>query len=94
MPSSWRNLSQTLIFTLCRYDAGAKDYWMSDSSLTAIEFLVIGNLELKRYEGWKEHKTVRAWSQNRTMTTSSISIPKLTQTITRDPVTAWQAVLW
>ena len=32
---------------------------MSDSSLTAIEFLVIGNLELKRYEGWKQHKTVR-----------------------------------
>ena len=42
----------------CRYDAGAKDYWMSDSSLTAIEFLVVGNLELKRYEGWKQHKTV------------------------------------
>ncbi len=32
---------------------------MSDSALTAIEFLVIGHFELKRYEGWKKYKTVR-----------------------------------
>ena len=32
---------------------------MSDSALTAIEFLVVGHFELKRYEGWKKYKTVR-----------------------------------
>ncbi len=70
--------------TLGRYDAGAKDYWMSDSSLTAIEFLVIGNLELKRYEGWKEHKTVRALTRTLITTVIAISFSILTK---HSPVT-------
>ena len=41
------------------FEAGGKDYWMPNNALTAIEFLVIGHLELKRYEGWTKYKTVR-----------------------------------
>ena len=40
------------------YEAGTKDYGFPLPALTAIEFLTLGALELKRYRGWKEHKTV------------------------------------
>lgn len=39
------------------FNAGAKEYIFPNSTLTAIEFLVIGPLELKRYQGWKANKT-------------------------------------
>jgi light-harvesting complex I chlorophyll a/b binding protein 5 len=37
------------------FDAGAQDYWIDNNSLLAIEFLVLGFLELKRFQvgaGW------------------------------------------
>lgn len=40
------------------YEAGTKEYIFPATTLTAIEFLTLGALELKRYRGWKEHKTV------------------------------------
>lgn len=40
------------------FDAGSKEYIFPATALTAIEFLTLGALELKRYRGWKEHKTV------------------------------------
>jgi len=39
------------------FDAGAKTYWMPDNALTALEFLIVGHFELKRYEGYKKYKT-------------------------------------
>lgn len=42
------------------FEAGAKPYWLNLYSLTALEFLLFGALELKRYQGWKEHKEVGA----------------------------------
>lgn len=36
------------------FEAGAKEYWLDSLSLTAVEFLLFGALELKRYQGWKE----------------------------------------
>ncbi|KAL6771630.1 LHCA9 [Auxenochlorella protothecoides x Auxenochlorella symbiontica] len=36
------------------FEAGALDYWMPAKPLLAIEFLTLGFLELKRYQGWKE----------------------------------------
>lgn len=41
------------------FAAGTKDYAIPPLPLTAIEFLVLGFLELKRFQGFKEHKTVR-----------------------------------
>ena len=40
------------------YNAGLKDYAIPPLPLTAIEFLVLGFLELKRFQGFKKHKTV------------------------------------
>lgn len=40
------------------FNAGAKEYIFPATALTAIEFLTLGALELKRYRGWKAHKTV------------------------------------
>ena len=42
------------------WNVGAQPQWLPDSALTAIEFFVIGHFELKRYQGWNKHKTVRA----------------------------------
>eukprot|EP00887_Chlorella_sp_A99_P000032 scaffold16.g32.t1 len=39
------------------WEAGAQEYWISNNALLAIEFLVVGFLELKRYQGWKETRT-------------------------------------
>jgi len=39
------------------FDAGAKEYAIPASTLTAIEFLTLGALELKRYQGWKANQT-------------------------------------
>lgn len=39
------------------FDAGSKEYIFPVTALTAIEFLTLGALELKRYRGWKQHKT-------------------------------------
>ncbi|WP_289480637.1 chlorophyll a/b-binding protein, partial [Klebsiella pneumoniae] len=36
------------------FEAGAQEYWMDNNALLAIEFLVVGFLELKRFQGWKE----------------------------------------
>ncbi len=41
------------------WNVGAQPQWLPDSALTAIEFFVIGHFELKRYQGWNKHKTVR-----------------------------------
>lgn len=40
------------------FEAGAKEYIFPATTLTAIEFLTLGALELKRYQGWKKTKTV------------------------------------
>ncbi|EFN54677.1 hypothetical protein CHLNCDRAFT_24450 [Chlorella variabilis] len=39
------------------FEAGAQEYWMDNNALLAIEFLVLGFLELKRFQGWKETGT-------------------------------------
>ncbi len=39
------------------FEAGSEEYWMPNGPLLAIEFLVIGFLELKRFQGWKETGT-------------------------------------
>jgi len=36
------------------FEAGAEEYWMPNNALLAIEFVIMGFLELKRYQGWKE----------------------------------------
>ena len=43
------------------FNAGAKEYIFPATALTAIEFLTLGALELKRYRGWKAHKTVSSF---------------------------------
>ena len=43
------------------FNAGSKEYIFPATALTAIEFLTLGALELKRYRGWKAHKTVSLW---------------------------------
>lgn len=38
--------------------AGSKEYPLSLQTLTALEFLLLGALELRRYQGWKATKQV------------------------------------
>ncbi|KAK9812424.1 hypothetical protein WJX73_009738 [Symbiochloris irregularis] len=38
------------------FEAGAKEYWLDTYSLTALEFLLFGLLELTRYQGWRRTK--------------------------------------
>ncbi len=40
------------------FEAGAEEYWMPSGPLLAVEFLIMGFFELKRYNGWVETKTV------------------------------------
>lgn len=40
------------------FEAGSKEYWLDTYSLTALEFLLFGALELTRYQGWKRTKEV------------------------------------
>lgn len=40
------------------FNAGAKDYPIDNLPLLAIEFVVLGFLETKRYKGFKENGTV------------------------------------
>ena len=42
------------------FEAGAKDYGIPIAPLVAVQFLVMGFLETKRFQGWKETGTVRA----------------------------------
>ena len=37
--------------------AGSEEYWAPTAPLLAIEFVVLGFLELKRFQGWKETGT-------------------------------------
>lgn len=39
------------------YEAGAQEYWMPNGPLLAIEAVVMGFFELKRFQGWKETGT-------------------------------------
>lgn len=41
------------------FNVGGEPQWLPDSALLAIEFFVIGHFEVKRYQGWNKHKTVR-----------------------------------
>ena len=41
--------------------AGAKEYPLSLQTLTALEFLLLGLFELRRYQGWKATKQVLHW---------------------------------
>ena len=41
------------------FEAGAQDYWIPNNGLLALEFLIIGHFEVKRYQGWTKYKTVR-----------------------------------
>ena len=41
------------------FDAGAKDYGFPPLALVSLEFLLLGFLELKRYQGYK--KTGKVW---------------------------------
>ena len=36
------------------FEAGAGEYWMPNNALIALEALIMGFLELKRYQGWKD----------------------------------------
>lgn len=36
------------------FEAGAGEYWMPNNALIATEAIIMGFLELKRYQGWKE----------------------------------------
>jgi len=36
------------------FEAGAEEYWMPNNALIAIEAVVMGFFELKRFQGWKE----------------------------------------
>ena len=40
------------------FEAGAKEYIFPTTTLLGIEFLTLGALELKRYQGWKKTGTV------------------------------------
>ncbi len=40
------------------FEAGAKDYGYSPLALIALEFLLLGFLEVKRYQGFKRTGTV------------------------------------
>ena len=40
------------------FESGAKEYIFPKTTLTAIEFLFFGVVELQRYRGWKETKSV------------------------------------
>lgn len=42
------------------YEAGGKEYDIPAAPLTAIEFIIMGFLEIKRYQGFKTTGTVRA----------------------------------
>jgi len=39
------------------YEAGAQEYWMANGPLLAVEAVIMGFLELKRFQGWKETGT-------------------------------------
>ena len=41
------------------FEAGAKDYGFPPLALLSLEFLLMGFLELKRYQGFKKTGTVR-----------------------------------
>ncbi|KAI8101533.1 Photosystem I chlorophyll a/b-binding protein 5 [Picochlorum sp. SENEW3] len=36
------------------FEAGAEEYWMPNNALLAVEAVIMGFLELKRYQGWKD----------------------------------------
>ncbi len=46
------------------YEAGAKDYGWSPLALTTLEFLLLGFLEVKRYQGFKKTGQARRPSPN------------------------------
>ena len=50
--------------------AGAKEYPLSLQTLTALEFLLLGLFELRRYQGWKATKQVLYLAQLRKAGTS------------------------
>lgn len=56
------------------FDAGAKEYIFPQTTLTAIEFLTLGALELKRYRGWKEHKMVSSICRNKLTTNAEFEL--------------------
>ena len=39
------------------YLAGAQHYWLDVAPLLAVQFLLLGFLELKRFQGWKQTGT-------------------------------------
>lgn len=39
------------------WNVGGEPQWLPNNALTAIEFFVIGHFELKRFQGWNQHKT-------------------------------------
>ncbi|GAB4816015.1 hypothetical protein N2152v2_003061 [Parachlorella kessleri] len=47
-------LAQDLLGKGNWFEAGSQEYWLPNNALLAIEFLVLGFLELKRYQGFKE----------------------------------------
>ena len=46
--------------------AGSKEYPLSLQTLTALEFLLLGALELRRYQGWKATKQVHTLGMHST----------------------------
>ena len=38
------------------FEAGAGEYWLPNNALIALEALIMGFFELKRYQGWKTAK--------------------------------------
>lgn len=76
------------------FEAGAEEYWMPSGPLLAVEFLIMGFFELKRYNGWVETKTVRVWWQRSMLSlhhqpsfSRALSTPSLLTPSTKTPRT-------
>ncbi len=59
------------------YEAGAKDYGWSPLALTTLEFLLLGFLEVKRYQGFKKTGQARPPPPIRLHRTGPVSGPGL-----------------
>ena len=60
------------------FEAGAKEYIFPTTTLLGIEFLTLGALELKRYQGWKKTGTVSSRTKRcvRSLQWIILAIPK------------------
>ncbi len=57
------------------FEAGAKEYDIPATPLTAIEFIIMGFLEIKRYQGFKQTGTVRTCPAHLTLLRQHVLLP-------------------